>query len=495
MNVEWRDTQEGIKPFLGTQEVIWAPQPGSQQAFLECPVFEVLYAGTRGPGKTDALIMDYAQHVGQGWGADWRGILFRKTYPELQDVIDKSKKWFPRIWPMCSFNEAKIFWRWPGGEVLYFRHFMKESDYWSYHGHSYPWIAWEELTTWADDTCYKSMFSCARSTAVGIPIKIRSTTNPYGVGHNWVKARFRLPIPEGNMIGPVITNSYDRDGVPEPPRAVVQGKLTENKILLRSNPNYINNLRAAARNKSELKAWIEGSWDITAGGMFDDIWNPKVHVVPDFDFDAIPDTWTISRSYDHGQSKPFSVGWWAESNGEPLQIGNRAFGLVPGDLFRIAEWYGWTGKPNEGIRMLSSEIAQGIIDREDDWGIRDKVRSGPADSSIFDDYEPGKSVAGDMEKIGVRWWPADKSPGSRKQGWEQIRKLLKQALPIPRNVRELPGLFILQRCNQFLRTVPVLPRSDKDLDDVNTESEDHIADEVRYRVRQKDRQPKRRTWK
>ena len=49
--------------------VAWKPHPGSQVRFLSCPVFECLYEGTRGPGKTDALLMSFAQFVGKGYGA------------------------------------------------------------------------------------------------------------------------------------------------------------------------------------------------------------------------------------------------------------------------------------------------------------------------------------------------------------------------------------------------------------------------------------------
>lgn len=496
--IEWHETDHGLKPFVvtsqTTKEAVWAPQPGSQAAFLECPIFECLYTGTRGPGKTDALLMDYAQEVGNGWGSDWRGVLFRRTYPELQDVIDKSKRWFPQIWPEAEFNEAKTFWRWPGGEMLFFRHFAKEGDYWSYHGHAYPWIGWEELTNWSDPVCYKRMFSCARSTAVGIPIKVRATTNPYGVGHNWVKARFRLPIPDKWVVGQVIRDSRDDEGNVEPERVVICGKLSENRILMHADPGYLQRLKSGARNRSEYKAWINGSWDIVAGGMFDDLWFPDVHILPSVPFNVIPRSWKLDRSYDHGQSKPFSIGWWAESNGETFRWEGRTLGTVPGDLFRVAEWYGWNGKPNEGIKMLSRQIAQGILDREDDFGLKGRVRPGPADGSIFDDYEPGKSIAGDMKSLGVRWTKSDKGPGSRKQGWEQLRKLLVNSMPTKNGKREHPGLFVMDRCRQFMRTFPILPRSHKDLDDVDTESEDHIADEVRYRCRKRDLQPKQNNW-
>lgn len=483
--VIWKpDQNDELRAYLllnGTErEITWTPQPGSQVAFSTCPVFEVLYEGTRGPGKTDALLMDFLEMVGRGFGAEWRGILFRQTYPQLSDVINKSKKWFPLIFPGAEYNKVEHTWTFPDGEQLLLRHMKSEDDYRNYHGHAYPWIGWEELCNWPNDKCYKVMMSCCRSTKAGMPRRYRSTTNPYGPGHNWVKSRFRLP----HYRGKVIRDSYV-DGDLEPPRVAVHGTIWENKILLHADPNYVQKIKAAARNPSELQAWVYGSWDIVAGGMFDDIWDSKTHVVPSLPLEMIPRRWKLDRSFDWGSSKPFSVGWWAESNGEPVEWNGHVYGRVPGDLYRIAEWYGFNGTRNEGVRMLASEVAQGILDREDDWSIAGRVRPGPADSSIYDE-DNGNNIARDMQRKGVRWQAADKGPGSRKQGWEQIRKMLKQACPPVRGgPREEPGLFVFDRCDQFLETFPVLPRSDKDLDDVNTEAEDHIADETRYRVRKK----------
>lgn len=491
--IVWRAVGEELKAFVvfangHEREVTWAPQKGSQEAFLECPVFECLYEGTRGPGKTDALLMDFAQEVGKGYGQEWKGILFRHTYPQLQDVIDKSKRWFPHIWPEAVFNEAKVFWRWPTGEQLLFRHFEREQDYWSYHGHSYPWIGWEELTTWPSDACFRSMFSCARSTRPGLPIRVRATTNPYGPGHNWVKARYRLPIPRGKMVGKVIRDSTDNDGNEEPERVAIHGDLKENKLLLHADPGYIARIRAAARNDAELRAWLEGDWDIVAGGMFDDVWEKKIHVLPSIPWKLIPRHWDLFRSYDHGSARPFSVGWWGVSNGEPVVVNGKKYGIVRGDTIRIDEWYGWNKKANEGLRMLSSDIGQGIRDREEDLGIYSRVQPGPADNSIFDDYEPGKSVAGEMKRVGVNFSHSDKRPGSRIHGWDEIRKMLKNALPTAGGTREFPGLYVTEKCDQFLRTFPVLPRDSKKLDDVDTEAEDHIADETRYFIRRKNTQ-------
>lgn len=481
--VQWEVTQDGIlRPVLYDKGrviyPVWAPQEGSQEAFLACPVFETLYEGTRGPGKTDALLMDFAQHCGQGYGPEWRGVLFRQTYKQLTDLINKSQKWFRGVFPDATYNKADHTWTWPTGEQLLLRHMRTPNDYWNYHGHAYPWIGFEELTNWNEPTCYLSMMSCSRSTLPGMPRKYRATTNPYGPGHNWVKRRWRLPQSRGR----VIRDSY-REGELEPPRVAIHGNIHENRILLHADPEYISRIRAAARNPAELAAWIDGSWDVTSGGMFDDIWDSGRHILPSFPLSKIPKGWHVDRSFDWGSSKPFSVGWWAESNGEPIEFNGVTYGRKRGDLIRIAEWYGWNGNRNEGVRMLAKDIAQGILDREEDFGIAGRVRPGPADTSIFDE-ENGVSIARDMLVKKVSWERADKSPGSRKQGWEAIRKMLKGALPPPAGgPREDPGLFVLDRCQQFIETVPSLPRDDKDPDDVNTNAEDHIADEVRYRVR------------
>ncbi len=193
----------------------------------------------------------------------------------------------------------------------------------------------------------------------------------------------------------------------------------------------------------------------------------------------------MDRSYDHGQTAPFSYGLWAESNGEPFEYDGHVYGLVRGDVIRLGEWYGADRKEvNRGIELEAGLIGAGIKQREVDWGIWGRVRPGPADNNIFSDYNPGSSVAGDMLEHDIEWTRSDKSAGSRKLGWEKIRSMLGGSVP-KHGLREQPGLFVCERCVDFRRTMPVLPRSNKDLDDVDTNAEDHIGDEVRYRLRRK----------
>lgn len=460
------------------QVKVWAAQPGSQALFLTSPVFETLYEGTRGPGKTDALLADFVQHVGQGWGAAWRGILFRSTYKQLSDVVAKSKAWFKLWFPGAKFNESDYVWTFPDGEQLLLRYMSKPQDYDNYHGHAYPWIGWEELTNWAIPDMYLKMFSCCRSTMPGMPRKVRATTNPYGRGHNWVKKRWQLP----QMRGQIIRTPG------EPDRIAIHGNIHENRILLDADPDYISRIRAAASNPAQIEAWLEGSWEITTGGMFDDLWESTSHCVPAF---QVPRSWIIDRSFDWGSSKPFSVGWWAESDGTELTLPNgKKLQTVRGDLFRIAEWYGCKkNEENVGLRMLASDIAEGIRLREIGMGLAGRVKPGPADASIFDE-ENGNCIAKDMAAKGIKWEKADKGPGSRKQGWEQMRKRLKGTLNMDEEgnrlpgPRERPGLFVVaERCPAFLRTVVTIPRDEADPDDVDSDAEDHAADEARYRAR------------
>lgn len=166
----------------------WVPNPGPQTLFLQTSIREVLYGGAAGGGKTAALLLDAAGHyIGKGYGRHYRGILLRRTFPELEDtVIPKSKEFYPSFGGV--YNSGKHAWTFPGGEVIQFGHAQREEDITRYLGGEYQWIGFDELTTFTKSQ-YLALIERLRS-SYGIPLRLRAATNPGSEGHEWVFERF-----------------------------------------------------------------------------------------------------------------------------------------------------------------------------------------------------------------------------------------------------------------------------------------------------------------
>lgn len=481
-------------------KVVWQPLPGSQALAISCPCNEILYEGTRGPGKTDAQLMYFRRFVGIGYGAFWRGVIFDREYKNLDDLISKSKRWFPQFNDGARFLASKgdYKWVWPTGEELLFRQAKKKDDYNNYHGHEYPFIGWNELTKYPTPELYEALKSVNRSSFIPeehspidpetgerkllpeIPLVIFSTTNPYGPGHNWVKSEFIDPAEPGRIMK-TATKVYNPRTKKEEEfvttRVRIFGSYKENRYL---SPQYIANLENIS-DENRRKAWLHGDWNIVAGGAFDDLWTDNL-ILPRF---RVPATWRVDRSLDWGSSHPFSVGWWAEANGEEATLPDGSiFCPPPGTLIRINEWYGTERIGyNKGLRMSARDVAIGIKKIEakmlaEGW-IQKKVRPGPADNQIRNVTEAeSDSIASKMEEEGVYWTDSDKKPGSRINGLELVRNRLEAV----KKGRSEPGLLFTDNCRATLAILPTLPRDPDNEDDVDTDAEDHIYDEIRYRV-------------
>ena len=449
-----------------------------QSDALQSTATEILYGGAAGGGKSHlfrtALIY---------WGLAVPGLqtyLFRRTLPDLWRNHMDGPTSFPALlapWVktgLARINHSKGFIDLPGGSRINLCHCQHAKDVYNYQGAEMHVLAIDELTQWQRDM-YLFLRSRVRMVSVKVPEQFRGLfpriicgANPGGVGHNWVKSDFidvqpvfqisRMPGKEGGLR-----------------RQYIPARLEDNPALLRDDPDYINRLDGLG-NPALVKAMKEGDWDIVAGGAIDDVWNRDAHVLEPFE---VPPTWRIDRSFDWGSSKPFSVGWWAESDGTEATMRDGSKRCWPrGTIFRIAEMYGWNGKANEGCRMLAVEVARKILELEARVFKGRAVAPGPADSAIYD-AENGQSIGDDMAAAGVLWERADKRPGSRKAGLETLRRRLKACLTRP---MEESGLFIFSTCAQFIRTVPVLSRDSRDPDDVDSGAEDHVYDETRYRL-------------
>jgi hypothetical protein len=177
---------------------------------------------------------------------------------------------------------------------------------------------------------------------------------------------------------------------------------------------------------------------------------------------------------DWGSASPFSVGWWAVAGddyvlGVPNPLGTAK--IPRGCLVRYREWYGAKG-PNEGLKLTAEEVAEGIKYRERG----DKIKYGVLDPSAFAE-SGGPSIAERMSRSKVYFRPADnRRVGNRGAmgGWDQLRARLHG------DANERPMLVVFDTCKDLIRTLPALQHDRSRPEDLDTEAEDHVADEVRY---------------
>jgi hypothetical protein len=439
----------------------WEAQPGPQTALLACPCFEVFFGGARGGGKTDGVLGDWISHSDK-YGPNAIGLMVRRERTQLIETIERSRAIFTPLG--ATFLEQDKMWRMPGGGRLRFAYLERDQDADSYQGHSYTRVYIEEAGTFPDPSPINKLKATLRSGA-GVPCGMRLTGNPGGPGHQWVKARYIDPAPAGmKVIEEPFKNPWTGEIVTRD-RVFIPSKLQDNAYL---GGDYVANLQMLGSD-TLVRAWLEGDWSVVEGAFFD-CWATNKHVLRPF---SVPDHWTRFRSMDWGYAKPFSVGWWAVAM-DAYDTGDR---VIPrGALLRYREWYGSTGKPNVGLRMNADQVAMGILERE----TGEKIEYGVLDPAAFSE-DGGPSLAEQMQKVtlgkrSLAWMPADNKRVPQRGavgGWAEMRSRMT-------GEDGVPMLYVFTTCKDFIRTVPALQHDKSRAEDIDTESEDHAADEARY---------------
>ena len=373
---------------------VWEPQPGPQALAIGAPfVNEMLFGGARGGGKSDFLLGDFLQDI--EIGSSWRGIIFRKSYPELEELLVRAKEIYLPLGATYKVSEKTFYF--PTGATLKMRHIESESDADLYQGHQYTWIGWDELGNWPNLNAYKKLKACLRS-AHGVPNKrIRASANPGGIGHHAVKNYFIDAFPSGMEL----LTHVDEDGNTTT-RMFIPSRVYDNKILMQNDPEYIARLREIG-SPELVKAWLEGDWNVITGAYFPEFTIDK-HVLKPF---PIPDHWLRFRSMDWGSASPFAVLWHAVSDGYQLPDGR----YIPvGAIVTYREFYGCVpGKVNEGVRWPATRVAR----RTAEYERNEHVSYGVIDPSAFK-WDGGPSHAERMAKENVFYRKAD---NNRLSGW------------------------------------------------------------------------------
>ena len=442
---------------MADKRVIWKPQP-RQAALMRRWEDEALYGGAAGGGKSDCAL---AEALRQIHIPHYRGLILRKTYPQLSELIDRSTELYKSAIKEARYNDSKHYWIFPSGAKIFFGSMQHTKDRVNYQGKRYDFIDFDELTQFTWDE-YSYLFSRNRPSGPGTRCYIRAQANPGGVGHGWVKERFITPAPPMTTIWEEV-NIRHPDGKEEKrrrSRVFVPSTVFDNKILLENDPDYLTSL--AALPEAERQALLYGDWDSFSGQVFTEWKNDPehyhdrayTHVIAPF---KVPHEWQIWCSMDWGYTKPFAVAWYAVDHERRI--------------YRIRELYGCTGTPNVGVQWEPARVAKEILSIEaDDPNLKGRRIYRVADPAIWG-TQTGESIAQVFARAGVYF---EKGEHARIDGKMQIH----HRLAFDEYGR--PMLYVFNTCRHFIRTVPNLVYDDRNVEDINTDGEDHIYDELRY---------------
>jgi len=234
-------------------------EPTEKQALflLHDHIPEILYGGSAGGGKSDALLMAALQYVHvPGYAA----LLLRRTYADLAlpgAIMDRAAEWLNGTDARWSDKEKT--WNFPSGASLSFGYLDSPRDHYRYQGSEFQFIGFDEVTQFKE-TQYLYLHSRLRRLAgSGIPIRMRAASNPGDIGHEWVKARF------------ITEPSRDKDCL------FIPASLSDNPHLDRES--YIKSLmKLDPITREQL---LSGNWDVRPeGGLFKRQWLKLTDALP-----------------------------------------------------------------------------------------------------------------------------------------------------------------------------------------------------------------------
>jgi len=435
---------------------------------------EVLYGGAAGGGKSH--LMRIAAII---WCSIIPGLqvyIFRRIREDLIKNHMEGPKGFRAIlavWSALGFvsivEDEIRFWN---GSKIYLCHCKDAKDVYKYQGAEIHVLLIDELTHFTE-AMYRYLRSRVRMVGLVLPAayvgkfpRILCGSNPGNVGHLWVKQfwieaadpfELRLmPEAEGGML-----------------RQFIPALLDDNPSMASDDPGYEGKL-AGLGSDALVRAMRYGDWDIIEGAFFD-CWDRMRHVIEPM---ALAEHLHRFRSMDWGSAKPFSVGWWAVASDAitaTVAGTNRSIVLPRGCMIRYREWYG-AKSPNVGLKMTAEEVGKGIAERQKGDPNQAAIQ-GVLDPAAFAE-DGGPSIA---ERMGtaskIYWSPADNKrvpQAGAMGGWDQMRARLKG------DDDGNPMVVCFSTCKDSTRTIPVLQHDPDRPEDLDSDGEDHAADEWRY---------------
>lgn len=407
----------------------WQFHAAAREADYEGGPVDIGCGGARGPGKSHGILSQIALDDCQR--QEGLKVLFlRKTgntaAESFNDLVDKALRGHIVFW-----KTAKSL-RFDNGSRIILGGFKDEKDIDKYIGIEYDVIVIEELTQISKEK-YEKLRGSLRTSKPGWRPRIYTSFNPGGIGHTWVKERYIIPYREG-------TESATR---------FIPSTYKDNPAL---NIEYIEYLEGLEGDLG--KAWREGDWDLFEGQYFAE-WRQAQHVCEPF---TIPDAWFKFRSLDpSGRSGITSCHWYALDR--------------DGNVYVYREHYG-TGKDMD---EHGAEIERESLDEN---GVQEAYKYDVIDGAVL--AKAGYSETGaeiyQRHGYGVQQ-PLIAAAKERVIGWNIVHQFLRW------DVHTRPKLRIFKTCYNMIRTLPSLQHDELHPEDLDSDGEDHAADDLRYFLR------------
>lgn len=432
--------------------VFWSPQPGPQAFAAVSPASITLFGGSRGGGKSDCLLGRQI-HGAEKWGNKWNGLVIRRKYKDFAELRRRIDELIRDGLPAerIGGDQQTNHIRFKNGAAVAMPAISRLEMVNDFVGHQYTEIDIDECTTFPFFSRMIDKLKGSNRSPHGVPCHMFCTGNPGGPGHNDVKEFFKLGKASSIKPGQIW---QDKAGET---RVFIPSFLDDNRILCDNDPQYVNRLKSIS-DPALRKAWIDGDWDVFIGQAFN--FSYHRHTIDPF---PVPNHAPLYMTFDWGYGKPFSLGWWW------VDQYNR--------VYRFAEWYGWDGTPDMGLRIVDSQIATGIKEREAKLGIENRDIIRLCDPTCFNKKPnymgggQGPSTAEEFAAHGIYLAPGDPSRELK------IRRFRERML-IPEDPNEMPMLMVYRNCEHFIRTIPALCMDEMKPEDIDTETEDHVYDDA-----------------
>ena len=412
------------------EDVIFKANEGPQEDFLAAGETDVLYGGAAGGGKSYAMLVDPLRYAHR---SAHRGLIIRRSMPELRELIDKSRELYPKAFPGCKYKEVEKLWNFPSGAKIEFGFLERDADVYRYQGQAYSWIGFDEITHLPTEFAWNYLASRLRTTDSAIKCYMRCTANPGGAGATWVKKRYIDPA--------VPCESFEgADGLT---RKFIPARLQDNPFLA-TDGNYEKMLKALP--PTQRQQLLEGNWDVAEGAAFTEF-VPQLHVITPFE---VPVHWERVKGIDYGYASESACIWAAVDPSDGTLIVYRELyqkGLLGTELAELIT----------NMEMQDPFSVQGVLDTAC-WS-----RTGTT----------GPTIGETLQRAGHKLRRADKN---RIQGKIQIHEYLK----VMQSGR--PRIQLFNTCPNLIRELQSIPLDKRNPEDVDTHAPDHAYDALRYLI-------------